>query len=484
MRAQKVKIRGLTKPQFKRLKDLTGSAKNLYNQSLWTLREAFKATGKYFSYPQMDKAMKQVENLEGEINYKLLKAKIAQQTLRKLDKNFKGFFRAIQDFKKNPSKYKGRPKPPKFKQKLYSNLVYDYQAFQIKNRITITEKPFCTSLKMPDGKVFHQAQFILFEPVAVLEKGLEIKVPNQLFHEEIKPVEIIPKPRYFHAVFVYEEYPNHFKQVPQNDKVMSIDLGLNNLATCVTNGVVKPFIIDGKRLKSANAYYNKRKAKMQAKLEKQRGRKWSKKLQSLTNWRNAVVNDYMHRASHVVAKTGVDNGISKVVVGDVAKSLNRINLGKKTNQNFVNLSLGQFIDKLGYKLGSHGIELVVTNDSYTSKASFVDSDKMPKQYNPNAKSSYTFSGKRIKRGLYKSSDGTLLNADANGAYNILRKTDSDFSFSTLAKKVGSKVKEWLHPTKRFCFFHFKTHQKSHFKHRKKVKENSVSPILVQQLNLF
>jgi putative transposase len=422
MRALKVKIRGLKKSQFKRFKELTHHAKNLYNQSLWTLREAFGITGKYFSYPQMDKAMKQVENLEGQVNYRLLKSKVAQQTLRRVDKNFKSFFNASQDFKKNPNKYRGKPKPPHFKQKTHDNLIYDYQAFSIKG------------------------------DVVRLEKNLEIKLPKQLVGQVIKQIEIIPKPQAFHAIFIYIEPLNQFKQVSKNDQVMSIDLGLNNLATCVTNGVIKPFIIDGKRLKSANAYYNKRKASMQAKLSSLGGRKWSKKLQSLTDWRNAFVNDYMHRTTHLIVKTCVDNSISKVVVGDVAKSLLHINLGKRTNQNFVNLSLGQFVDKLGYKLGSHSIELVVTNESYTSKASFVDGDKMPKRYNPNAKLIPTFSGKRIKRGLYKSNDGTLLNADANGAYNILRKTDSRFSFSTLALKVGSRVKEWLHPTKRFRFF--------------------------------
>ncbi len=198
--------------------------------------------------------MKQVENLEGQINYRLLKSKVAQQILRRVDKNFKSFFNANTDFKKNPNKYKGKPRPPHFKRNLHDNLVYDYQAFSIKGDIV------------------------------TLEKDLEIKLPQQLVGQFIKQIEIIPKPRAFHAVFVYEEDLNHFKQVPQNDKVMSIDLGLNNLATCVTNGIVKPFIIDGRRLKSANAYYNKRKAKMQSKLEKQRGKKWSKKLQSLTNW--------------------------------------------------------------------------------------------------------------------------------------------------------------------------------------------------------
>ena len=100
---------------------------------------------------------------------------------------------------------------------------------------------------------------------------------------------------------------------------------------------------------------------------------------------------------------------------------------------------------------------MVTNESYTSKASFVDDDQMPKRYNPNTKSLYTFTGKRIKRGLYKSSDGTLLNADANGAYNILRKADSNFSFSELVSAVGDKIDGWLHPTKRIRFLNQKTH---------------------------
>jgi len=148
--------------------------------------------------------MKPVENLEGKVNYRLLKSKVAQQTLRRVDKNFKSFFNALQDFEKNPSKYKSKPKPPHFKQKLHDNLVYDYQAFSIKG------------------------------DVVTLEKGLEMKLPKQLVGLTIKQVEIIPKPRAFMAVFVYVEDSNEFKQVSSNDKVMSIDLGLNNLTTCVT----------------------------------------------------------------------------------------------------------------------------------------------------------------------------------------------------------------------------------------------------------
>jgi len=455
VRALKIKIRGLKKRQFERLKVLTHHSKNLYNQTLWTLREAVEATGKYFSYSKMDKVMKQVTNLEGEVNYKLLKAKVAQQTLRRLDKNFRSFFRCHQDFQKNPGKYPGKPKPPKYKKDKHDNLIYDYQAFQIQG-LFIIEKAL--EITLPNGKAFPSGESIRYEQVVILEKGLEIQVPKLLWDKDIKQVEVIPKYNSFHAVFVYEENPDDFEQIKQNDQVMSIDFGMNNLATCVTNGVVKPFIIDGKRLKSVNAYYNKRKAKMQSQLSS-RGKKWSRKLQSLTNRRNAKVNDYMHRATSYVVKTCVKHDISKVVVGDVVKSLNRINLGKRTNQNFVNLALGQFVEKLSYKLGSHGIELIVANESYTSKASFVDGDKLPKRYNPKAKNKSTFSGKRVKRGLYKSSDSTLINADVNGAYNILRKTDSTFSFQTLISKVRANLNGWLHPTKRIRFWLKKSNPK-------------------------
>jgi len=207
--------------------------------------------------------MKQVTNLEGEVNYKLLKAKVAQQTLRRLDKNFKSFFACHQDFKKNPGKYKGKPRPPKYKKENHDNLIFDYQAFSIQGLLIVEKGPEMT---LPNGKTFPTGESLHYKQVVVLEKGLEIQVPKQLWDKDIKQVEIIPKHKSFHAVFVYEENPADRMRVSQSEKTMSIDLGLNNLATCVTNGVVSPFIIDGRRLKSINAHYNKRKASMQSKL--------------------------------------------------------------------------------------------------------------------------------------------------------------------------------------------------------------------------
>ncbi len=170
-----------------------------------------------------------------------------------------------------------------------------------------------------------------------------------------------------------------------------------------------------RRLKSINHHYNKRFAKLQSHLKKTRNRKWSNRLQRLTDRRNARIGDYLHKATRKITDICVQKDISKVVVGDVTKSLNQINLGKKTNQNFVNLSLGQFIEKLRYKLELHGITLEVIDESYTSKASFVDGDTLP------PKKTHTFSGKRVKRGLYRSQNGTAINADVNGAYNMKEK---------------------------------------------------------------
>jgi len=357
--------------------------------------------------------MKQTVNLENEINYRLLKAQVSQQTLKRLDKSFKGYFSAVKDFTVNPHKYISCPKPPRYLKKEQHNLIYTYQSFQIK------------------------------QGHAVLEKDLSIKIPDCLLYEDIKQIEIIPRFKCFEVVFVYE-CPKEYPKIEANEKVMAVDLGLDNLAACTTNGIVKPFVIDGKDLKSINQYYNKQMSKIKSVLDKSRpATKWSKRLQSLTDKRNNKVNDYLHKASNKIVNACVDNEISKIVIGNAAKSINGINIGRRNNQNFVNISLGQLISKIKYKAELHGIEVVVTDESYTSKASFVDNDVLPKSYNPENK--HEFSGRRVHRGLYKSKEGILVNADINGSYNILRKSNPEFTFSKLIESVKEGIEGWLHP---------------------------------------
>jgi putative transposase len=408
----KTKVRDISKEQLKRLKELSHYSKDLYNQALYTVRKEFEDNGNYLNYNKMDKVMKQKTNLENEINYKKLKAGVSQQILRKLDKNFSSFFRSISDWKNNKSKYLGMPKPPKFIKSDFYNLIYDSQRFQIK------------------------------ENRAVLEKNLFIKIPNQLLDKKIKQIEIIPKYGYFEAVFVFEEdvkYP----QIGENENIVGIDLGLNNLATVVSNGNLKPFIINGRPLKSINQFYNKTVANLKSNLERRQGKRWSNRLQKVTDNRNNKIKDYLHKSSANIVEKCVKHDISTVVIGNVAKSTNKINLGKRNNQNFVNLSLGQFVEKLKYKLEAHNIKVKVVDESYTSKASFIDSDVVPKKYVVDKK--FSFSGRRVKRGLYKSKNGIKINADVNGSFNIIRKVVPKFTLEDLSKKVNDGIAGWFLP---------------------------------------
>jgi putative transposase len=408
----KTKIRKIPKEQLLRLKELSHFSKNLYNQALFIVMKKFKENEKYLNYNKMDKIMKVQKNLENEINYKKLKAGVSQQVLRRLDKNFSSFFRSISDWKKNKSKYLGMPKPPKFVKSDFYNLIYDSQRFQIK------------------------------ENRAVLEKNLFIKIPKQLLNKKIKQIEIIPKYGYFEAIFVFEEEKEYIK-ISENENVAGIDLGLNNLATIVSNGTLKPFLINGRPLKSINQFYNKTIADLKSKLEKRNKLKWSKRLQKVTDNRNNQIKDYLHKATAKIVTKCVKNDISTVIIGNVSKSTNKINLGKRNNQNFVNLSLGQFVEKLKYKLEAHNIKVKVVDENYTSKASFIDSDFLPKKYLADKK--FTFSGKRVKRGLYLSKNRVKINADVNGAFNIIRKVIPKFSFEDLSKKVNDGIAGWFLP---------------------------------------
>ncbi len=397
----KTKIRNLTRRQYDHLRELCRVSKNLYNQTLYHIRDEFRNTGKYLSYVKADKLMKRMPNLEGGINYRLLKAGVSQQILRRLDSNYRSFFSLL---KKCPER---KPEPPKYIRKDFHSLIYDSQRFQIK------------------------------EGYAVLDKTAAVRIPSCIAGKKIVQIEIIPKYRQFNICFVYEDDTVYLKIKPGN-RTAGIDLGLNNLAAvATTDGDV--MLINGRPVKSINQLYNKRLAKIQSELAgRNGGGKWSEKAERITEKRNNRLNDYQHKASRKIADFCSEHDISAVVIGDVPKSANGINLGKRTNQNFVNVALGQFAEKIEYKLEAHGIKVVRADESYTSKASFVDSDPMPVKYDPENNNGFRFSGKRIRRGLYKSADGMILNADINGAFNIIRKVVPEFNFDKLKDGIAGR----------------------------------------------
>jgi putative transposase len=225
-------------------------------------------------------------------------------------------------------------------------------------------------------------------------------------------VRIVPQASCYVVEVVYE------KEVTTNvlirDTHLGIDLGLNNLATCTNNIGLKPFIVNGKIIKSTNQYYNKKKAKLQAYVG---DKGTSNRIKKLTHKRNMKIQDYLHKSSRFIIDYCLKHKIRTIVIGYNEGWKNEINLSAQTNQKFVQISFLKFIQQLQYKAEEQGIKVSLTEESYTSKCSFLDQEVLCKHEQ--------YLGRRIKRGLFRASGKQLVNADINGSYNIMRKVIGD-----------------------------------------------------------
>ena len=262
-----------------------------------------------------------------------------------------------------------------------------------------------------------------FGLLKLAKKRISIKIPTILKNKKIKEIRIISKlkARYFEIQYVYE---SKIEKLNLNKKnALGIDLGIDNLCTCVTNNG-KDFIIDGRKLKSINQFYNKKNASLQAlKDTKKKIKEKIKLLQAqITIKRNDRVNDYLSKTARKIINYCIENDIGKIVIGYNVTFQRNSNIGKVNNQNFVNIPYGKLRNKLKYLCDMYGIEYILQEESYTSKASFFDRDDLP-IYNADNPQEYKFSGRRVKRGLYRTKKGKLINADVNGALNILRKSN-------------------------------------------------------------
>lgn len=377
------------------------ASKNLYNAALYEIRQAYIFEGRYISYVKMDKRMQQHEA------YKALPAKVAQKVLDQLDKAWQSFFEARKAYKQDPSKFLGCPRLPKYKHKTDGRnlLVYTHQA--------ISQRRLKQGLIQPSK--------------------LHITVKTKQKHAE--QVRIVPKKGFYVVEVVYEKEPK-LANVTQAF-CAGIDLGVTNLATIASDkpGFV-PRIIDGCPVKTWNQWYNKRKAKLQSKLGTNGT---TLQMERLAKKRNRRVCHFLHTASRQIIDLLVQEGIGTLVIGKNDRWKQEANCGKRNNQNFVSIPHAHFIEMLTYKAGLVGILVTVTEESYTSKASFLDLDEMP-VYNPQRVENPKFSGKRVKRGLYRASGQQLINADVNGAYNIIRKCRPN----AFAKGVAGAV---VHPVR-------------------------------------
>ena len=386
----KQQVKHLSKKEFRNLKYLCHIAKNLKNQAIYNVRQHYFNNKKYLSYSENYKILKNSEN------YKKLNSNMAQQILKEVDESFKSFF-ALLKLAKN-GQYNGKIKLPNYLDKDgFTTLVIGF--VRLKDDMLIV--PYSNSFRKT-------------------HKEIAIKLPPVLKDKKIKEIRIIPKQhsRYFEIQYTYEI--EEVQRELNKENALGIDLGINNLCTCVTNTGAS-FIIDGRKLKSINQYYNKINAKLQSIKDKQKIERITLRQKRITRKRNNRINDYLSKAARTIVNYCLNNDIGKLVLGYNEDFQRNSNIGSINNQNFVNIPYGKLRDKLIYLCKLYGIEFKLQEESYTSKASFFDGDEIP-IYDKENLQEYIFSGKRIKRGLYQTSTGKLINADCNGALNILRKS--------------------------------------------------------------
>lgn len=377
------------------LKALCRLSKNLFNVGLYNVRQYFFQQKKFLRYESSYHYAKSNEN------YILLSTDIGQQTLKVVDRAFRGFFNLIK--LKNAGQYDAKVRLPGY---LPKNGFFPL-IIPVRSRDWKQLKNKNWQLKIPMSRTFQSSFGIV-----------RLTVPTQIRDKLVKEIRILPKhkARFFDVAYVYETEVE--KPTVGND-TLAIDLGVNNLATCIGTNV-ESFIIDGKRLKSINQQYNKRNAKLQSIKDLQGIVGTTNQQAKLLDKRKQQIQDYLNKSVRFIVNRCLNKGIGKIVVGYNPGIKQDANMGTRNNQNFVQIPLSTFRFKLLCLCERVGIEYTETEESYTSIASALDGDTIP-TYNPNDTTKYVFSGKRIKRGLYKTQNGQLVNADANGALNILRK---------------------------------------------------------------
>ena len=388
MIVQQVEKHVITKnhPYYAMFCEFTHQSKNLYNHANYLVRKEFVTSGKWIRYQQLDKLLK--HDLEYPDYTDMPSAQSAQQTLRLLDANWKSFFKSVKDWSKNKDKYSGRPKLPKYKPK-------DGQMVLVTTNQQVKQKGDLLTFPKSFGGFTIKPRCVTLDNFAKL---------NQ--------VRIIPCNQIFCVEIVYSVTIND-TPLQDNGRIMSIDLGLDNLATIVTNTGLNPIIVNGKGLKSTNQYYNKKMAHYQRIAKQMNDRHYTNRLHRLTRKRNFKIEDSLHKISRFIVDAAVSNQIMTVVIGNNQGWKQSISLGRVTNQSFVTIPHQKLIEKICYKAKLHGIRVIIIEESYTSGTSFLDGESPTKDMYDKKR--------RIHRGLFRSNQGVLINADVNAGYQIMKK---------------------------------------------------------------
>ena len=388
----KQQVKHLSKEEYLTIKELCHIAKKLTNEAIYNVRQYYFTEGEFLKYE------KNYALLKNSSNYKALNSNMAQQILKEVDGSFKSFFGLLKLAKQGKYAFKDCKLPHYLPKDGYTTVVIGFVRLN------------GNKLILPYSNAFKKTH-----------KPVEIIMPPILLDRKVKEIRIIPKAnaRFFEIQYIYE-----VKCVQRNlntNNALALDLGINNLVTAVSSDG-RSFIIDGRKLKSINQWFNKENARLQSIKDKQHyGKKTTNRQKAIARDRNNKVNDYMNKVARKIIDYCISNDIGTLVIGYNETFQRSSCIGRQNNQNFVSIPYGQLRRKLEYLCKLNGIIFVKQEESYTSKSSFWDKDDIP-VYNADNPREYQFSGKRIHRGLYKTSTGKIFNADVNGALNIMRKS--------------------------------------------------------------
>ena len=382
-----------TDERFDLIKELCHLSKNLYNAALYDVRQYYFETKSYRTWQSQRPIFTKNHNPD----YYALQSHLAGEVLIQVGKQFISFFNNKSSKKKRIPRYK------------------DKNGFNV---VTFPERTISNQIDFDEDKQLYT--------YTLCKRSYNLKIQST-------------KPNIKMIKFVYDEANDLIKcfkiyevEEPKlrrdNSRYFSIDPGLNNIVSIYNNIGIRPLLYNGRPIKSINQYYNKTRAKLQSELPNKV--KSSKRLKQLSFKRKNKIDYEMNRISAHIINEAVKNNISKIFIGNNIDWKNEINIGRRNNQNFVNIPHTKLFNQLLYKGLLNGIEVIFTEESYTSKASFFDKDELPKY---GESDNHKFSGRRIKRGLYRDSKGNLWNADLNGGGNIMRKISDKAAYKNIRK---------------------------------------------------
>ena len=355
-------------------------SKNLYNTVLYTIRQHWfetknddTITKKFLNYYDVWNILK-IDNPD----FKALEYHSAQLVIKQVEANFSSFFSLLK--LKSEGKYQKKVRLPKYLDKDGYNVVSfnQFKKKELKNGYVTLPKT----------------------------KNLKFKVKNTNLHF----INVVPKNDYIQVNFIYKKNEKELKQ--DNGRYLAIDLGVSNLAACTSN-VMQSFIVDGKKVKHMNRFYNKKIAQVKSELKIKNNKEKSYKTRQLTLKRNNKIDDYFHKTSRHIINQAVSNDIRTIIVGHNKNWKQEVDMGKQNNQTFVQIPFDKLIHQLKYKGKLEGINVIEVEEGYTSKCSFLDNETLEWHEN--------YCGNRKHRGMFMSSNGRMLNADINGSFNIMRK---------------------------------------------------------------